>query len=360
MPQREIPPWLATTFARAVKDAGGRDDEQAITAAYTDLVDRWSGPGRYHHNVKHLAGVLTRVGALASETHNVSLVILAAFYHGAVFSTKESATYRRHGGENEQASATLAYGKLSGLGVPTDKCATIANLITGMKTKRQDLDLADTDLLALRDAHMGSLAAEPQRYVRYLDEIGQEYAHIPRKDFLLARRDIVSKLLGRKHLFVSPLGTKWESEARQNLHAELERIDVALTNYTDDPGEPLGPQPAPRPLTPEEYRESKDLGHGRTPNLLGDPTEAADTSTLESVPDEGNDVTPEQSAEESRKKAERADIERRLKQRLAERTGVIPQVNAPVISAATPEWIEDDEVPASDAAASSSIEKEPE
>lgn len=51
-----------------------------------------------------------------------------------------------------------------------------------------------------------------------------EYAHIPKPDYVRARIAILTKLLDRRSLFSSPLGAAWEEPARQNLDAELQRL----------------------------------------------------------------------------------------------------------------------------------------
>jgi hypothetical protein len=72
------------------------------------------------------------------------------------------------------------------------------------------------------------LATEPQKYRAYLEDLRAEYAHVPVDKFLAAREHILRKLLGRPRLFVSPLSERWEEPARQNLTAELARVEKEL------------------------------------------------------------------------------------------------------------------------------------
>ena len=75
-----------------------------------------------------------------------------------------------------------------------------------------------------RDADLGCLAIEPQRYREYSHLIYSEYAHLPLLSYLRTRTTIVRKLLARDRLFASPLGQHWERPARENLEAELRRL----------------------------------------------------------------------------------------------------------------------------------------
>ena len=55
-----------------------------------------------------------------------------------------------------------------------------------------------------------------------------EYSHLPVEDYVRARVRILHKLLARPSLFVSPLAQPWEEPARQNVSAELQRLEKEL------------------------------------------------------------------------------------------------------------------------------------
>jgi predicted metal-dependent HD superfamily phosphohydrolase len=83
----------------------------------------------------------------------------------------------------------------------------------------------DDDCAVLCDADLAMLAAEPQRYKAYLTALRAEYAHIPVEEFVRARIAILRRLQERPRLFASPLGHGWEEPARQNVDAELQRLE---------------------------------------------------------------------------------------------------------------------------------------
>lgn len=373
----ELPQWLAPTFVRSARAAGATASDEQLQAAALALLERWSSPERCHHDVRHLADMLKRLGTLAGETHHPDLVNLAAFYHGAVFSTSRRDTYTRNGGEDEVASSALARTELAELGIPSDTLERICDLITGMKVRGRkgsedcektttSMEAIDIDLLALCDAHLGSLAANPQRYAKYLDEIAEEYGHIPRMAFFRARRKIVRRLLDRRRLFSSPLGRQWENQARENLQAELDRLELKISQLLEEGSEeenaaaervvPPSPSSAPTPdggpLTPEEYRrlkERKAKGEAEeTPAeevevekapVRGDdekgaealprpakpsaqsPQDTTDTkSSLEALPEESKAPVPTRKmTPEEKKKAERDEIARQMQERIERR-----------------------------------------
>jgi predicted metal-dependent HD superfamily phosphohydrolase len=230
----DAPQWLISAFIRACVGAGSKASRADLEAAAHRLLARWDEPGRFHHNIKHLVDVLAKVDQLAEETHTPDLVRLAAWYHGAVFSSAPTSAYAQRGGEDETASAELAATELTHLQVPQDNVDRVQKIITGIARHR---DASDVDVQALCDAELATLAVEPQRYAAYRRDVRAEYAHIPTRDYVTARIAILTKLLGRKQLFASPLGQPWEDPARQNLQAELQRLRGELEAL---PPEPVG------------------------------------------------------------------------------------------------------------------------
>ncbi|MEV0950537.1 hypothetical protein [Promicromonospora sp. NPDC050249] len=218
----DAPQWLLTSFVRSALGAGATAGTEAIEEVGQALLGRWADEHRAFHNLRHLAAVLHRVDQLAEETHEPDLVRLAAWYHGAVFSSEKKVAEASQGGEQSTASALLAHDELTALGVPAraaDRVAALVNAIVRHAPNPSDFDAA-----VLNDADLAMLAAEPQRYKEYKAAVRAEYAHIPIEDYLRARIRVIERLLARKSLFLSPMGAAWEEPARQNLDMELHRL----------------------------------------------------------------------------------------------------------------------------------------
>ncbi|ADG73627.1 conserved hypothetical protein [Cellulomonas flavigena DSM 20109] len=223
----DAPAWLVPAFTRNVVGAGGTAPAEEIRRTAEDLLERWTRPERHFHNLKHLVEVLARVDELDEEAHHPDLVRLAAWYHGAVFDSAERKAYANRGGEDEAASAALAREQLTALGVPEPQTQQVARLVSALV--RHSPDPSDGDCAVLCDADLAMLAAEPQRYKAYLNDVRAEYAHLPVADYVRARVRILRKLLARPSLFTSPLAQSWEEPARQNVAAELQRLEKELT-----------------------------------------------------------------------------------------------------------------------------------
>lgn len=221
------PQWLVPAWIRACIGAGSNASHEEIERVGEALLSRWSEPSRHYHNARHLADVLARVDELAEEAHEPDLVRLAAWYHGAVFDAAKHLLNTHHGGEDERASAALARLELSSLGLSERAVDRVAELVTALE--RHLPGPGDDDCAVLSDADLAMLAAEPQRYRAYLTDIRSEYAHIPHEEFVRTRIAILKRLRQRPRLFSSPLGRMWEEPARQNLDAELQRLEHELT-----------------------------------------------------------------------------------------------------------------------------------
>ncbi|WP_227424141.1 HD domain-containing protein [Pengzhenrongella sicca] len=222
----DAPQWLLSAWVRSCTGAGATAPADEIRAVGSRLIDQWAGPGRHFHNLKHLADVLARVDELAEEAHDPEVVRLAAWYHGAVFSAADADVYANRGGEDEVASAELARTELTALGVPQARADRVHDLVIALR--RHQPTPGDFDCAVLCDADLAMLASEPQRYKAYLTAVRAEYSHLPVEDYVRARIRILTKLQQRRALFVSPLGSAWESSARQNVTAELHRLEKEL------------------------------------------------------------------------------------------------------------------------------------
>lgn len=222
----QAPEWLVPAFTRSAKAVGATADKEQLELVAEDLVRSWSSPDRQHHAIRHLMDVLAAVDQLAEETHNPDVVRLAAWYHGAEFRADARASYAHRGGEDPVAGGERASRELPGLGVPEACVTRISEL--AQKVQRHAAG-NDVDAQALCDADLSGLAAEPQKYKEYRKNIRAEYSHIPVQDYLDARISILQKICARPRIFLSPMAQGWEEPARQNITAELCKLETERT-----------------------------------------------------------------------------------------------------------------------------------
>lgn len=183
----------------------------------TDLLARWAEPQRRYHTTSHLAAVLDRIDELGAHAADPDAVLLAAWFHDAV--------YRPDRSENEERSAALAERALPEAGVPPSRTAEVARLVR--LTASHDPAPGDTNGETLCDADLAVLAGDPQEYAAYASAVREEYGFLPDEVFLPGRAAVLRGLLGMPTLFRTRHGQRhWEHHARRNLATELELLSA--------------------------------------------------------------------------------------------------------------------------------------
>ena len=171
----------------------------------------WREPNRRYHDVRHLAQCLTALEALAAEGAVARPVVLAAWFHDAV--------YEAVPGRDEESSAVLAEERLAGL-LPRAEVEAVARLVR-MTTHH---DPSGEDEAQLSDADLSILGLPRARYDMYVRDVRGDYAHLPESAWRAGRSAVLGALLGRPRLFHTATGAdRWEETARANLRAELAR-----------------------------------------------------------------------------------------------------------------------------------------
>ncbi|MDI5969579.1 hypothetical protein POF50_009545 [Streptomyces sp. SL13] len=177
-----------------------------------NLLARWAEPQRKYHTIDHLDAVLARVDELAGHAADRDVVVLAAWFHDAV--------YRPDRSQNEERSAALAERALPEAGLADGVTAAVARLVR--LTTGHDPAPGDRDGEVLCDADLAVLAGSPAAYAAYAAAVREEYAFVPEDVFRAGRADVLRQLLALPGLFRTPHGRRhWERAARANLTGEL-------------------------------------------------------------------------------------------------------------------------------------------
>src|SRR5690349_18227352 len=188
------------------------DLRDELAAAYAD-------PSRGYHDTQHLAEVLDRLDELAraGTVYDVTPVVLAAWFHDAVYDGERDA---------EERSAAWAEDALASA-APAAVVAEVVRLVR--LTETHTPDAGDTNGCALSDADLGILAAPRERYDEYVAAVRREYAHLDDDVFAAGRADVLRGLAARPHLFQTAYAREqWEQAARVNLERELTSLEGEL------------------------------------------------------------------------------------------------------------------------------------
>ncbi len=197
-------------WQRLVAPFGG--DPATVYAPFDALVTAYQEPHRQYHTLEHVAEVLRVVPRLLPTDIDSRPVLLAAWFHDAVYNPRAA--------DNEARSADLAEKLLPGVGVPTDVAGEVRRLV--MATAHAGVAPPDPAAVALIDSDLAILGASPVRYRRYAAAIRAEYAHVPDADYRVGRARVLQRFLDRPAIYRHPLmRAEGEAAARANMAAEL-------------------------------------------------------------------------------------------------------------------------------------------
>jgi predicted metal-dependent HD superfamily phosphohydrolase len=194
-------------------------------AAFNSLVNRYSEEGRYYHTTEHIYQVVSVIDELAevpsAAPDDPIAVELAGFFHDIVYDT--------HASDNQAQSATLAGAWLDGLGIPAAVIEETQRLIL-LTTDHQALP-TDRNGMALLDADLSTLGADPLIYDRYRDDVRREYSWMGEAEYRARRRWVLEGLLMRETIYKTSLcRSTLETTARVNLMRELTELKTATTD----------------------------------------------------------------------------------------------------------------------------------
>lgn len=197
------------------------------------VIARYTEPQRRYHTIEHLAAVQDRISEFATADHDVFLVRLAGFYHDAIYDIPTRQL------TNEEGSARLSRRELGRAGLEVEDLNEVARLVRLTATHVPGSRDANGELMC--DADLAVLGSSPETYARYVAQVTEEYAHLPRLDFVRGRFQILRDLAGRD-LFFTPKGRSLNGRARFNLVAECRELVAELRAAGISPDD-IGPVP---------------------------------------------------------------------------------------------------------------------
>ena len=178
-----------------------------------ELLERWGEPHRRYHDRTHLLAVLRALDLLTDDAPPRP-VVLAAWFHDAVYDGRP--------GADEEASAELAERLLPEAGFQASEVAEVARLVrlTASHRPRPDDDAGQL----LCDADLAVLGGAPAVYADYVRRVSEEYASVPRPDFVRGRLQILEQLSAAE-LYRTPKGQQlWAKQAAENLAVEIDDL----------------------------------------------------------------------------------------------------------------------------------------
>lgn len=186
---------------------------------YDNYLKSYSDKKRHYHDIHHIVEGLEAISELAPNVRIAGLIQAAMefawwnhdYRYFCVNPEKESA---KHALRIIKQSSVLESVPLSMLIEDCIEFSTHEHPTVDNKIVQYFLDI---DLIRL--------GSDRYMFDHYSDQIRKEYAHVPVKEYNLARIEILSRFLRRPHIYLSEyFRGKYETQARKNIKRHIEEL----------------------------------------------------------------------------------------------------------------------------------------
>lgn len=196
----------------------------AVVPGYSELgehlLDQWEQPHRGYHNSAHLLEMLDHLASFYAPAQPPRAVLLATWMHDIVYDAKP--------GADEEASAEFTRDVLTPLvsqqALSAEELDGVVLLIEATKTHQPvgSNALSAEDVQYFLDADLAILAADTNRYHRYVAGVRKEYSRYTEEEFAAGRAQVLKTFTEQEHIFSSQKARElYEKRARLNLENEL-------------------------------------------------------------------------------------------------------------------------------------------
>lgn len=173
---------------------------------FNKLIAAYSQKQRAYHTVQHLYECLVLLEATRSDLNDDHAVALALWFHDAVYDPQAK--------DNELKSAELFEQYLA-----QDLTREIVQKIKRWIVATQKHEpTEELDLQFLLDIDLAILAASPERFVEYEQQIQQEYAWVDPDIYSIKRKEVLAHFYQTEPLYQTEYFQKcFEQRAKENL-----------------------------------------------------------------------------------------------------------------------------------------------
>ncbi|WP_158975034.1 hypothetical protein [Cellulophaga sp. L1A9] len=189
------------------------NDDLYATACWKALELKYSATSRHYHNLEHLAYMFALLETVKSKVEHLDALLFAIYYHDSIYSITKS--------DNEHQSALYFKKMISKTSF--DAITEVMDLIEATKEHKLSKD-HDTNVLL--DLDLAVLGEKPENYLIYAKAILKEYYIYPDFMYRKGRKKVLMNMLNLEGIYKTDFfKTQFEATARENLSAELKRLD---------------------------------------------------------------------------------------------------------------------------------------
>ncbi|AWH86119.1 hypothetical protein HYN59_13810 [Flavobacterium album] len=181
---------------------------------WAEIQKKYSGKGRYYHNLSHLENLYTQLETCKSGIQDWDTLLFSMFYHDII--------YKATAKDNEEKSAEAAVKALKAIGYSADKTDLCHSQI--MATKSHTVS-DDNDTNLFTDADLSIVGSNWEDYAAYYKNVRKEYSIYPDFMYNPGRKKVLQHFLDMEHIFKTEFfRDNYEAKARENLKREIELL----------------------------------------------------------------------------------------------------------------------------------------
>lgn len=178
------------------------------------LLRSWARWPRRYHDLTHLAACLRHAGDIRSELDDSAAVLLALWFHDAIYWPWSS--------RNEERSAEWAAQFLNKSGLGPERTARIVRHVLATRD-HQPGDDADTAWLL--DIDLAVLGQDAVVYRAFEQGVRHEYRWVRWKSYVVGRSAVLRGFLNRPRIYLNDrFFSRYEARARTNVQVALDAL----------------------------------------------------------------------------------------------------------------------------------------
>ncbi|WP_336169738.1 HD domain-containing protein [Acinetobacter sp. 161(2023)] len=175
------------------------------------LIAAYSEKQRAYHTVQHIYECLNLLESIRSELNDPYAVALALWFHDVIYDPQAK--------DNELKSVDL-FEQCMVQDLPVN---TVQKIKRWILATQKHISTDETDLQFLLDIDLAILAAAPERFMQYEQQIQQEYAWVDPEVYSIKRKEVLVHFYQSEPLYQTGYFQKnFELNAKQNLKQILE------------------------------------------------------------------------------------------------------------------------------------------
>ncbi|ENX33992.1 hypothetical protein F889_02656 [Acinetobacter colistiniresistens] len=178
---------------------------------FNKLIAAYSEKQRAYHTLQHLYECLVLVDSIRADLNDAHAVVLALWFHDAVYDPQAK--------DNELKSAEL-FEQYLAQDLPNDIVEKIKRWIVATQ-KHASTD--ELDLQFLLDIDLAIVAALPERFAEYEWQIQQEYTWVDSDVYSIKRKEVLVHFYQTEPLYQTEyFQQRFEQRAKENLRGILD------------------------------------------------------------------------------------------------------------------------------------------